>query len=205
MSFTSGNAVDSACSSPLTISSSYIKTLPNSPLLWEPCLGLFARISSTPLSAPSWSLSPSRADNADNPSFWPSSSGGKFPLGGGRLFWKVLGSPPPLARPAAGFPRSLSLCLPGRRPRWSRYPVSSPRPGHAAQCSGLRGLGVDGTSKRAAEFPVPGPPRGSSTTYAPPPRRWPSLIGCGAAVRVGSEPIRAALPVPGPEPLEPGP
>lgn len=39
----------SACSFPLTDSSSYIKTLPNSSLLWEPCLGLFVGMSSVGL------------------------------------------------------------------------------------------------------------------------------------------------------------
>lgn len=48
LSFTLEGTVGSPCSSPLTVSPSYIKAFPNGPL-WEPCLGLFTRMSSVGL------------------------------------------------------------------------------------------------------------------------------------------------------------
>lgn len=107
---TLGDAVGFAYISPLTISSSNINSpsgiLPGSlhrdvkSSFCSFILGLVQVIWTNQqqkiLTPTKLSPSPFCADIVDDLPFWPCSSRGKFPLGGGHLFWKVLRvSPPP--------------------------------------------------------------------------------------------------------------
>lgn len=171
----------SAYSSPLTVSPSYIKTLPNSPLLWEPCLGLFTRKQRPAKKKKKKGLDAHRA--------WPSLSCRLF---GQSTFlaqlqrWKVSARRRPLVLQSSG--DTSPACPPGSHVPYhsacsggGRFDLAilSPSLGRATQTSAQDWRFGSGRDSQSCSSETPRLPlKGPSPRHAPPPWRWPSLIGC---------------------------